>query len=87
MKYGWFEENSDNRTHPVGKKLPNAWGLYDMLDNVCEYVADGRISGASYRESVYQLDIGKPQPLSAYASDVGFRVCGPVAPHLLRYPN
>lgn len=27
----WYDENSDGMVHEVGKKLPNAWGLYDML--------------------------------------------------------
>ena len=37
-KYGWYEGNSRNTTHPVGQKLPNAWGLYDVHGNVCEWV-------------------------------------------------
>jgi formylglycine-generating enzyme required for sulfatase activity len=36
----WYEPNSGGETHPVGEKAPNAWGLYDTLGNVLEWVQD-----------------------------------------------
>ncbi len=54
----WYAGNSGNKTHPVGQKRPNSYGLYDMLGNVSEWCAD------TYSDDIYRMSTVK-NPLSS----------------------
>ena len=59
----WYAANSEDETHPVGQKKPNAWGLYDTQGNVREWVSDF-YSSVYYGMSPAVDPIG-PQPCAA----------------------
>lgn len=63
-EYAWFGDNANNTTHPVGQKLPNAWGLYDIYGNVQEWCKDW------YANPYPQGDVSDPQGPSAGDSRV-----------------
>ena len=61
--YAWYQLNSEVRTHPIGQKMPNSWGLYDIYGNVWELIQDDWHSNY----------VGAPTDGSAWASGGSLR--------------
>lgn len=79
----WFDDNSDGASHPVGQKIPNAWGLYDMQGNVSEWTstADGErcvIRGGSWFQTARGCESSRRWDHFSKNNrdcDTGFRLC------------
>jgi sulfatase modifying factor 1 len=39
-QYAWFADNAAEKTHVVGEKKPNRWGIFDLYGNVSEWCED-----------------------------------------------
>jgi formylglycine-generating enzyme required for sulfatase activity len=60
-QYSWFTENADEKTHVVGQKKPNHWGLYDLYGNVSEWCEDV-YSPDYYKTASVSDPAGPPSP-------------------------
>ena len=60
-QYAWFADNATDKTHTVGEKKPNRWGIFDMYGNVSEWCEDV-YSPTYYKESPPVDPHGPPSP-------------------------
>ncbi|KRT14710.1 sulfatase-modifying factor [Pedobacter ginsenosidimutans] len=63
--YAWYKDNSDNKTHQVGQKKPNAWGLFDMYGNVSEWTYDQYIADfySQSKDKIAENPVAVPEKL------------------------
>ncbi len=90
----WFSENAGSWSHPVGDKIPNACGLYDMSGNLSEFVYDsssGKFKAAQLRGGNFNSEEKACKVMAKESCDPseklatnGLRICRPVDQDWLR---
>jgi formylglycine-generating enzyme required for sulfatase activity len=60
-QFAWFGDNAEQKTHPVGQKKANRWGLFDLYGNVSEWCEDV-YSATYYQESPAKDPLGPANP-------------------------
>ena len=67
--YAWYYGKSNNETHPVGQKQPNAWGMYDIYGNVRECCSDKWYISSNYENA------GSVDPTEPASTKDAFHIC------------
>lgn len=87
-QYAWYRENSEMRVHPLGLKLPNPWGLYDMhggIDEFCQDPEHPTYHGAPSNQHPWREEGDFTRRIKRGGSwyDIGVHCC---SPHSSSYP-
>jgi sulfatase modifying factor 1 len=73
-QYAWYEGNAGGRTHPVGTRKPNQWGLFDTQGNLAEWCQEKSVRGSRYGTPLGRVSFRDPGRSSERYPHKGFRI-------------